>query len=124
MHKILVIDDNIFNIKIVEVAMTSVGYEVIKADNGIEGVMKAKTEFPDLVFMDVDMPIMNGIEAMKQIKAFAELKEIPVIAYTAHAMKGDKEKLLNEGFDCYLAKPISVSIIVDLACQYLGQTSN
>ena len=119
MHKILVIDDSMFNVKIVQAAMTSLGYEVVEAYNGNEGVIKAKKELPNLIFMDINMPVMDGIESMKRIKEVPALKKIPVIAYTAYAMNGDKEMLLAEGFDEYLSKPVSISGLIDTAKKLL-----
>lgn len=119
MYKILVVDDSQFNVKIVQVAMDSLGYEVVEAYNGYEGIVKAKEELPNLIFMDINMPEMNGIESMKRIKEEPTLNKVPVIAYTASAMKGDKEMLLEEGFDGYLSKPISISGLIDTAKKHL-----
>ncbi len=122
MHKILVVDDNKFNIKIVRETMNSLGHAVIEAYDGAEGIEKAKYEVPDLIFMDIYMPEMDGIEAMKRIKGIPALNKVPVIAYTAYAMKGDREMLLSEGFDEYLSKPVSVEYLKDTAQKYLQQT--
>ena len=123
MHKILVVDDNKFNIKLVREAMNSLGYAVVEAYDGAEGIEKAKYEMPDLIFMDIHMPKMDGIEAMKGIKGVPALNNIPVIAYTAYAMKGDRENLLSERFDEYLPKPVSVAYIKDTAQKLLHQTA-
>ena len=119
MYKILVVDDIIFNIKLIQDAMTSLGYEVIEAYNGHEGIIKAKDELPDLIFMDIHMPKMDGIESMKRIKEVPTLINVPIIAYTAYAMRGDREKLLDEGFDAYLSKPISLAGLIETAKQHL-----
>jgi len=119
MKKILVVDDNIFNIRLVE-AMMEPHYELITAVNGLEGIEKAKEEIPDLILMDVQMPKMNGITAMKEIKKINGLEGIPIIAYTAFAMKGDMEKLLQDGFDDYLAKPLSISNLSELVNKHIG----
>ncbi len=123
MHKILVVDDNKFNLKLVREAMNSLGHAVVEAYDGVEGIEKAKYEMPDLIFMDIHMPKMDGIEAMKGIKGVPALNNIPVIAYTAYAMKGDREDLLSEGFDEYLPKPVSVACIKDTAQKLLHQTA-
>ena len=123
MHKILVIDDNKFNIKLVRDAMNSLGYAVIEAYDGTAGIKKAKCEMPDLIFMDIHMPEMDGIEAMKGIKGVPALNNVPVIAYTAYAMKGDREELLSEGFDEYLSKPVSLTYLKDTAQKLLHQTT-
>ena len=119
MKKILVVDDNILNIRLVE-AMMEPHYELIAAFNGIEGIEKAKEEIPDLILMDIQMPEMDGTKAMKEIKGTDGLEDVPIVAYTAFAMKGDMEKLLQEGFDDYLEKPISISILAELVNKYIG----
>ncbi|MDT8317916.1 MAG: response regulator [bacterium] len=119
MKKILVVDDNIFNIRLVE-AMMEPHYELITAQNGLEGIEKAREETPDLILMDVQMPKLNGIASMKEIRKIDRLKDVPIVAYTAVAMKGDKEKLLQDGFDDYLAKPISISNLVELVNKHIG----
>ena len=123
MHKILVVDDNKFNIKLVREAMNSLGYAVVEAYDGAEGIEKAKHEMPDLIFMDIHMPKMDGIESMKGIKGVPALNNVPVIAYTAYAMKGDREELLSEGFDEYLSKPVSLTYLKDTAQKLLHQTT-
>lgn len=122
MHKILVVDDNKFNIKLVREAMNSLGHTVVEAYDGIEGIKKAKHEIPDLIFMDIQMPEMDGIESMKGIKGVPALNKVPIIAYTAYSMRGDKERLLSEGFDAYLSKPVSFTYIKDYAQKLLCQT--
>ena len=122
MNKILIVDDCMYSIKIIQTTMTSLGYEVIVAYNGKEGIIKAVDELPNLVFMDISMPIMDGIESMKRIKEMHNLKNVPLIAYTAYSLKGDREKLLDEGFDEYLPKPVSVSNLINMAQKHLEQT--
>lgn len=119
MKKILVVDDNMFNIRLVEAIMEP-HYELITALNGIEGIKKAKEAIPDLILMDIQMPKMDGTTAMKEIRKTDGLEDVPIIAYTAFAMKGDMEKLIEDGFDDYLAKPISVSNIAELINKYIG----
>ena len=123
MHKILVVDDNMFSIKLVRDAMTSLGHEVVEAHDGIEGIEKAKYEIPALIFMDIQMPKMDGITAMKEIKRVPALNNVSIIAYTAHAMKGDREELLREGFDEYLSKPASFTYLKETAQRHLPQTT-
>lgn len=119
MNKILVIDNNIYNIKIVQMAMASIGCEVIDAYNGNEGIIRAKDELPDLIFMDISMPTMDGIEAMNQLKELPALKNVPIIAYTAYAMRGDRERFLDEGFDDYLSKPVCISDLIATTQKHL-----
>lgn len=119
MKKILVVDDNMFNIRLVEAIMEP-HYELIIALNGIEGIEKAKEAIPDLILMDIQMPKMDGTTAMKEIKKTDGLEDVPIIAYTAFAMKGDMEKLIEDGFDDYLEKPISISILAELVNKHIG----
>ena len=106
MKKILVVEDVDFNRDLI-VQILEDKYQVIEAVNGKEGIEIAQRERPDLILMDLSLPIMDGWEATRRLKANADLRLIPVIALTAHAMKGDEEKALAAGCDDYLAKPIN-----------------
>ena len=105
MKKILVVEDVDFNRDLV-VQLLEDNYDVIEAVDGQEGVSIAEKEKPSLILMDLSLPVMDGWEATRKIKADAELRSIPVIALTAHAMKGDEEKALAAGCDDYLVKPL------------------
>lgn len=120
METILVIDDSRANRMLVVGSLLSLGYNVIEADDGIEGIKKAITKRPALIFMDIQMPNMDGITAMRKIREVPELDKTPVIALTAYAMKGDREKFLAEGFDDYLPKPVAVAGLIDTVKRYLG----
>jgi CheY-like chemotaxis protein len=106
MKKILVVEDVDFNRDLI-VQILEDKYQVIEAVNGKEGIEIAQREKPDLILMDLSLPIMDGWEATRRLKANPDLRLIPVIALTAHAMKGDEEKALAAGCDDYLAKPIN-----------------
>jgi len=106
MKKILVVEDVDFNRDLI-VQLLEDKYQVIEAVNGKEGIEIAQRERPDLILMDLSLPIMDGWEATRRLKANADLQLIPVIALTAHAMKGDEKKALAAGCDDYLAKPIN-----------------
>lgn len=82
------------------------GYEVVIAVDGEEGILTAKSELPDLILMDMSLPVMDGWEATRQIKAAPETQRIPIIALTAHAMAGDREKAIEAGCDDYDTKPV------------------
>ena len=123
MKRILVVDDNIFNIKLVQAAMIPSNREVLIAYDGAEGIEKAKLEMPDLILMDIQMPKVNGIDAMKEIKKTGGLEDVPIIAYTAYAMTGDREKLLQDGFDDYLEKPVAISNLVEIVNKHLEKNN-
>lgn len=105
MKKILVVEDVDFNRELV-VQLLEDQYKVIEATNGEEGLELAERERPDLILMDLSLPVMDGWEATRRLKANEELSSIPVIAMTAHAMVGDEEKAKDAGCDDYLAKPL------------------
>lgn len=105
MKKILVVEDVDFNRDLV-VQLLEDKYQVIEAVNGQEGVSIAEKEKPELILMDLSLPVMDGWEATRILKADTILRSIPVIAITAHAMKGDEEKALAAGCDDYLVKPL------------------
>ena len=105
MKKILVVEDVDFNRDLV-VQLLEDKYQVLEAVNGKEGIEIAERERPELILMDLSLPIMDGLEATRRLKANADLRLIPIIALTAHAMKGDEKKALAAGCDDYLAKPI------------------
>jgi len=119
MNKVLVVDDNDLSVKIIQQAMTSLGCVVVEAFNGIEGIIKATEELPDLIFMDIKMPTMNGIDSMKWIREQSSLKDVPIIAYTASSLYGDRNKLLEDGFDDYISKPVTLSGLVEKVGKYL-----
>lgn len=106
--RILVVEDNTDNMTLITDVLTSLQYEVISARDGQEGVDVARSQRPDLILMDMSLPKLDGWEATRRIKADPELKAIPVIALTAHAMLGDRDKALDAGCDDYLSKPINL----------------
>lgn len=107
-RKILVVEDNQDNREMVVKVLKFNGYEVIEAVDGEEGIEKAKTEAPALILLDIYLPKMDGYEVAKRLKGDTGLKDIPVIALTAHAMKGHREQALAAGFDGYISKPIDI----------------
>ena len=111
-HKILLVEDNEFNRDILCRRLERLGYEVIVAVNGIEGVEKAHIELPDIILMDLCLPELDGWEAVRQIRASDETKAIPLIALTAHAMVGDREKALEAGCDDYDTKPVNMERLI------------
>src|SRR5436190_16105731 len=105
--RILVVEDQEDLRGVLRDLLTSSGYEMLEAADGQAGVDKAKAEMPDLILMDIQMPIMDGYEATRQIKADLNLKSIPIVAVSSFAMKGDEEKARASGCDHYVTKPYS-----------------
>jgi len=108
MPKILLVEDNEMNRDMLSRRLTRKGYEVVCAVNGAEGVAMTTSESPDLILMDMSLPVMDGWEATRKLKADETTKAIPVIALTAHAMEGDEQKARDAGCDDYDTKPIEL----------------
>jgi two-component system cell cycle response regulator DivK len=104
--RILVVDDDARNLRLATAALEQAGHEVLSAEGGAEGIEAALAHAPDLVLMDVQMPGIDGGSALRRLRAEPRTAALKVVALTALAMKGDAERLLAEGFDGYLAKPI------------------
>lgn len=105
---ILIVEDNPMNLKLIRDVLQIEGYETLEAETGEAGVELARERHPALILMDVNLPQMDGSEAMKILKADASTRQIPIIAVTSSAMKGDRERLLAAGFDGYISKPIDI----------------
>jgi len=108
MPKILLVEDNEMNRDMLSRRLLRKGYEVVMATDGAQAVAMAQSEAPELILMDMSLPVFDGWEATRRIKAAPETKTIPVIALTAHAMAGDREKSLEAGCDDYDTKPIEL----------------
>lgn len=108
MAKILLVEDNEMNRDMLSRRLERRGYTILMAVDGQQGVDMARSETPDLILLDMSLPIIDGWEAAKRIKAQPESKDIPLIALTAHAMAGDKEKALQAGCDDYDTKPVEL----------------
>lgn len=105
--RILLIEDTEDNRQIVRDLLASAGYDLIEAADGAAGVAMAAKHQPDLILMDIQLPVMDGYEAARRIKADAQLKHIPIIAVTSYALSGDEAKAFAAGCDAYVAKPFS-----------------
>jgi two-component system cell cycle response regulator DivK len=116
---ILVVEDQEDNRRIFRDLLTSNGYEVIEAVNGIEGVSLAENHRPDLILMDIQLPGIDGYEATRQIKANHDLKNIPIIVVTSYALSGDDLKAFDAGCDAYVAKPFSPRELLTKIREYL-----
>jgi two-component system cell cycle response regulator DivK len=119
--RILVVEDNALNMKLVRDVLTVSGYEVVAAPSGEEGVSLAQTCAPDLVLMDIQLPGIDGYEALRMLRQNPMLDGVPVVAVTAFAMREDQERTWQAGFDGYLGKPINVP---SLSAQVQGFLSN
>ncbi len=108
--RVLVVEDNIDNLDLIVLLLSRNGYEVITAQSGRLGLEKIRAEKPDVVLMDLSLPEMDGWTVAHMIKDDPALKDIPLIAVTAHTLPGDRRKALDAGFDQYISKPINVNL--------------
>lgn len=121
MHKILVVEDNEQNRTLLREVLTSDGYEVIEARNGDEGLKAAKEHNPALILMDIQMPVMEGFACLKQIRENVEIGHIKIVALTSFAMKGDRDKFMEAGFDGYMTKPIDIDQLTESVNGFIGK---
>lgn len=119
--KILVVDDNQDNRELVVKILKSRGYQMIEAIDGEEALEKAFAEKPDLILMDISIPKINGYEVTRRLKSRADFKDTPIIALTAHAMKGDREKAIEAGCEGYISKPFNIHELPDQIKTYLKE---
>jgi two-component system, cell cycle response regulator DivK len=117
--RILVVEDEEDNRCIVRDLLTSVGYEIIEAVTGEEGVAAAATRLPDLILMDIQIPDLDGYEATRRIKANPALRHIPIIVVTSYALSGDDVKAFEAGCDAYITKPFSPRVLLAKIREYL-----
>ncbi|MGH7811974.1 MAG: response regulator [Candidatus Binatia bacterium] len=113
MTKILLVEDNEINRDMLSRRLERRGYQVVVALDGEQGVSKAQSEAPDLILMDMSLPVLDGWEASQRIKAARDTQAIPIIALTAHAMVGDRERAIAAGCDDYDTKPIDFPRLLD-----------
>jgi two-component system cell cycle response regulator DivK len=113
MKKILIVEDNELNMKLFNDLLESSGYETRQTREGLKAISIAKKFLPDLILMDIQLPEVSGLEVAKWIKDDDNLSNIPIVAITAFAMKGDQERILDGGCEAYLSKPISISTFLD-----------
>ena len=118
--RILVIEDNPANLELMTYLLKAFGYQPLYARDGEEGLKIAHSELPDLIICDVQLPKVNGYEVARHLKSHPSLKEIPLVAVTAFAMVGDRDKVLAAGFDGYLAKPINPETFVQQVIHFLN----
>jgi two-component system cell cycle response regulator DivK len=121
--RILCVEDNPQNMRLVRKILTSAGYEVLEASDGMSGIKMAETERPNLILMDVNLPDIDGLEATTRLKSQADMTTIPVIALTANAMHGDRERCLAAGCNGYVPKPITKNELLNTVAHFLAQPS-
>ena len=119
--KILIVEDNEINLDILARRLQRRDFEIVSAMDGLEGIEKALAEKPDLILMDMSLPKMSGWEATSRLKEMKETESIPVIALTAHAMQGDREKALEAGGDGYETKPVDLNSLLELIHDLLNK---
>jgi CheY-like chemotaxis protein len=117
---VLLVEDNEDNRIVYSTILQHFGYRVMEALNGEEGIAKARAEKPDLILMDISIPIIDGWEATQVLKRDPDTKHIPIIALTAHALASDREKAMEVGCDSYLAKPCEPKAVVSEVQKFLG----
>jgi CheY-like chemotaxis protein len=119
MKKILIVEDIEFNRDLLVQLLEDI-YEVLTAADGAEGITLTERELPDLIIMDLSLPVVDGWEATRRIKADAALQHIPIIALSSYAMQGDEEKARRAGCDDYLSKPLDENLLFQKLGQFLG----
>lgn len=122
--QILIVEDNDLNMKLFNDLLAAHGYDTLQTRNGVEALALARQHRPDLILMDIQLPEVSGLEVTRWIKEDASLRTIPVIAVTAFAMKGDREKMCDGGCEDYIAKPISVNSFLQTIERFLSCTGS
>lgn len=120
---ILIVEDNPKNLKLFRDVLQFKGYQTVEAESAETGIALARERQPALILMDIQMPQMDGSEAMKILKSDERTRQIPIIAVTSFAMKGDRERLLANGFNAYLAKPINIKHLSQVVEHHLSAKS-
>ena len=121
MKTALVIEDNVDNMKLITFILEKNGYSTLRAENGKMGIELAIKERPDFVLLDIQLPDMNGLEVLEELRGSEIDGEIPIIAITSYAMSGDREKMIEAGCDGYLEKPIDPVNIIDQIKKVIGE---
>ena len=117
---VLIVEDNELNMKLFHDLLDAYGYRTIQTRNGLDALALAREHKPNLILMDIQLPEVSGLEVTRWLKDDEELRDIPVVAVTAFAMKGDEERIRSGGCEAYLSKPISVSVFLDTVRRFIG----
>jgi two-component system cell cycle response regulator DivK len=119
---VLIVDDDPKSMKLTYDLLNVFGYTTLTAANGLQAVEMAKSHKPDLILMDVQMPVMDGLTATRLIKADPKIQSIPIIVVTAYAMRDDQQKVIKAGCDGYITKPIDIQYLLQTIEKYLSHT--
>jgi two-component system cell cycle response regulator DivK len=119
-ERILIVEDNALNMKLFNDLLRAHGYDTIQTNDGVDAMKLARSEHPDLILMDIQLPEVSGLEVAKWLKADDALRSIPIVAVTAFAMKGDEEKIRRGGCEDYIAKPIKVASFIETVRKHLN----
>ena len=119
--RILIVEDNDLNLKLFRDLLGAHGYETIETKEGLEAIKLTKSERPDLILMDIQLPEVSGLDVTRRIKGDESIRDIPIIAVTAFAMKDDEEKILAAGCEAYISKPISIIPFLKTVKKFLGE---
>ena len=117
---VLLVEDNEDNLVVYRTILEHVGYKVIEARDGEEGVVRARQQHPDLILMDISIPKIDGWDATQRLKSDPDTRDIPIIALTAHALEEDRQKAVQAGCDGYLAKPVEPRRVVQEVERFVG----
>lgn len=117
---VLIVDDNELNVKLFNDLLEASGYGTVTTQDGHQAVALAREHAPDLILMDVQLPGISGLDITRTMKSDDGLKQIPVIAVTAHASKEDEERIRQSGCDDYVSKPIDIAMFLETVSRYLG----
>lgn len=123
LKKVMIVEDNELNMKLFCDLIESCGYETLSVRDGNGAVDIVRQYLPDLILMDIQLPEVSGLDLTKEIKSDPKIKNIPIIAVTAFAMRGDEERIRAGGCEAYISKPISILPFLDLIQKYLGDAS-
>lgn len=118
---VLIVEDNELNMKLFHDLLDAHGYRTIQTRDGMEALDLARRHRPDLILMDIQLPEVSGLEVTKWLKDDDQLRDIPVVAVTAFAMKGDEERIREGGCEAYISKPISVAAFLETIRQFVGE---
>ncbi len=121
MTRILVVEDNASSVKLLTDILTFWGYTVLRAGDGVEGIRVARAERPDLIMMDVQMPVMDGLTAIKELRRDDATRDIPIICVTSDTMRSSREKVLSMGGSDFISKPIDIAEVRNMVRKHLRE---